>query len=768
MRNKILLILMGVCLLTGTSCSDSFLEDKRDYNNMIPLYVFSDPAQASAVLAKLYRQAYRDGGYSMPSHGADAMMRQGANNGGQQYGLSEEFPSGFGGSSFATDGRYTGRADKNTKAGNHIANPPYWNQPRNNKNFNNINQFTLFPTIYLLNDYIKEIDNSRSLIDDNQFWDRLKGQAIFLRAWIYFDAARFYGGVPYYCTELDSPQPNDVSDRMSVPDMIEKICADLEHAASLLPDKYDETNEGRLTRIAALAMISRVRVYAASPVFNASWDNPGGVRWQKALDASLAAEAAANAAGYGTSVTNIDTWDKSFYGYASGVFNPEAIIKIQKSDDGSGATGNYYNTWENVIRPGVARAESTQAGLPAPDQMLMEFPMKDGKRPTVENGYDDVKFYRNRDPRFYKTFAFSGCQWPGGKQTQIWLYAYRNSATELRYTDGSTGDGGANKKSRALVWKMSDPNLGIGSETTGTADILEYRYAEILLNIAECYAAQGNAGKCLEYLGKIRSRIGIPSANNYGIGAISDRYALIEAVLYERRIELAYEGKRVHDMKRWLLFEGGAGFDPQFVWGGNTGNIYDAEAAYGQGWKLYNGTNGRPNYSKTDNVLTKLGLSRWCGKKHTSKVWAYDLGANQNMNPTYDTTTKEFLHPLRENADLNAVPNIRREMSEAERNAAFDKLDAFYANTGITTVDLYTAVDKKYGMDSGSSAENQNFQFAWRGWYYSYPIHYDMYDSAKGNSWISQTEGWMVANATTTGGPNMAEQDGTYVYCTPE
>lgn len=54
---------------------------------------------------------------------------------------------------------------------------------------------------------------------------------------------------------------------------------------------------------------------------------------------------------------------------------------------------------------------------------------------------------------------------------------------------------------------------------------------------------QGNAGECLKYLGMIRARVGISSANNYGLGSISDRYQLLKAVLNERQIELAYRRK---------------------------------------------------------------------------------------------------------------------------------------------------------------------------------------------------------------------------------
>jgi hypothetical protein len=98
-----------------------------------------------------------------------------------------------------------------------------------------------------------------------------------------------------------------------------------------------------------------------------------------------------------------------------------------------------------------------------------------------------------------------------------------------------------------------------GSSTTdglaysGT-DIFEYRYAELLLNIAECYAAKGDIGNTLTYLGKIRARVGIPAANNYGIGTLGSKYAAIEACLYERRVELAYEGKRFWDVQRWMLY----------------------------------------------------------------------------------------------------------------------------------------------------------------------------------------------------------------------
>ena len=145
---------------------------------------------------------------------------------------------------------------------------------------------------------------------------------------------------------------------------------------------------------------------------------------------------------------------------------------------------------------------------------------------------------------------------------------------------------------------MSNPNILQGAESPSGTDITEYRIGELLLNVAECYAAQGKASECLQYLGRIRSRVGISNTNNYGLGNISDRYQLIKAVLNERQIELAYEGKRSWDLKRWLLFEGGAGFDPNIGGGYNSASgKYDPVASWGAGWKIYDGIDGRPEYS---------------------------------------------------------------------------------------------------------------------------------------------------------------------------
>jgi hypothetical protein len=764
MKNRITTILLAgvILMVTHTSCSDQFLQDKRDYSVFAPADIFSDPNQANAAFAKVYADLI--GRYNSPLCGSDVLMRQAQapNMGGQFSYFSDEY--GFG-TPTAKQDYYSGRYNKQVKAGNHMGNPVYWNDPRTGgANYNGISRYTLYPHVYMINNYIAQIDQYGPNYpqDDARFWDKLKGQAIFLRAWLYFDAVRLLGGVPWYSTGMDDlPELTDKSDRKDIAYCIDKICADFEEAATLLPEKWGSDDMGRFTSVAAKAMVSRVRLYAASPIFNAGWDNPGSTRWQAALDAGLAAETAANAAGYGTNVTSIDSWDQAFYTYAAGTFNPEAIILIPKNGNSSFAS-SYSNTWEALIRPQVI--DNSGAGLPAPKQMIDAFPLADGKRAvdkagTPVNGYDAEKFYRNRDPRFYRTFAFSGCEWTtGSAKTIIWLYAYKYTS-QYRYTDGTTGDAGAMKKSKAIVWKMSDKNVAKGSETYAGTDIMEYRYAEILLNIAEAYAAKGDVNNCMTYLKKIRARVGLPAADNYGLGAaFSDKYAAIEACLHERLIELAYEGKRSWDLRRWLLFDGGAGFDPGLA-GANGDGKYDPDLAWGQGWKIYDGKDGRPNYTKADNIITRLGYPfPLNGYKHIGEIWGYQLNTAQSTEDD----------PLKDNAAKKAVPAITRDMTDAERNAAFDKLDAFYASAGLVTEDPNNGImTSKYGMDSGSSAVDRDYLFSFRGWYYVYPLHYDFYDPSKGNDWLKQNAGWMYANANGNA-TDTSIQDGDYYYCQPE
>jgi hypothetical protein len=395
------------------------------------------------------------------------------------------------------------------------------------------------------NTMIENIDSKGANLD-KIFRDNVKGQMYYLRAIQYFDLMRVYGGVPIVTTVEDA-SALDLSirhPRATVTEVVAQIVKDLDMAASLLPGKWDAANYGRFTKGAALAQKSRVLLTYASPLFNKNWDTATD-RWEEALKAGLAAETQLTIDGYGLYGASAKDWENMFL--IDNVFCKEAI-NVQILSNNTALVGYVNNSWEKSIR---LASQGGSGNLMAPKEMIDLFPMANGSKPTTANGYDEFLFFKNRDPRFYRTFSFSGNKWAYKENLKpvAWAYRWVDTANKAYYSDlNQVG-------SPAFVRKLSNTAAtNVSNFQFSGTDIFEYRYAELLLNIAECYAAKGDVTNTVAYLGKVRARVGIVATNNYGIGTLADKYAAISACLYERRVELAYEGKRFWDVQRWMLY----------------------------------------------------------------------------------------------------------------------------------------------------------------------------------------------------------------------
>ncbi|WP_018630885.1 RagB/SusD family nutrient uptake outer membrane protein [Niabella aurantiaca] len=480
---------------------------------------------------------------------------------------------------------------------------------------------------------LQKIDEKGQALSE-EFKKKARGQMYFLRGLQYFELMRVYGGVPIVLTaeNASADDPAIQHPRATPSEVVAQIVADFDLAAELLPPTWGSGDYGRFTSGAALAMKSRVLLTYASPLFNADWDNPGNDRWQKALDAGLAAETALTSAGYGLYGSSAKDWAEMWYKNDNS-FNKEAIM-VQLLSKEVASSGIISNGWERSIR---VSKQTGGGGISAPKEMVDLFPLADGKRPTIANGYDSAHFFMNRDPRFYRTFAFSGMKWPvkeADVPAVIWLYRWMYNGDKKAYSDGNQVN------SPVVVRKMTNPS---GSSTvdglaySGT-DIMEYRYAELLLNIAECYAAKGDVSNALVYLGKIRKRVGISESNNYGIGTLASKYAAIEACLYERRVELAYEGKRFWDAQRWMLYNDDAG----------AGN----------------------------NTCEKLGVAPINGTARTGRLWQYKTILGNNTDPL-----------------TAARGTISIDPDAADFTAQLDQLKTFF-DDNITIVNTDQPVDK--------------------------------------------------------------------------
>lgn len=533
MKTKInIYISLAFLLVLGVSCSDDFLEDKKQFG------FFDDGFYQSEERVNWYvNNVYYD--YF------DAYKSPLATVVGSFTSVQSSYTEEVGGISsnandrslinpnFTWENAIDGSAYYGTALADNIKNEPY-NRIRD------------------CNSMLENIDTKGSNLTQ-VFRDRIKGQLYYLRAIQYFDLMRTYGGVPIVTTVqvASATDPMTQLPRATVTELVNQIVNDLDLAATLLPGKWAAPDYGRFTKGAALAQKSRVLLTYASPLFNKDWDT-STTRWDAALQAGLAAETQLLQDGHGLYGTSAKDWSTMFYTFDN-VFNPEAITIRLLANGTTSLQSN--NSWERAIRV-ASQGGVAGGGQDAPKGMIDLFPMKDGSRPTTTNGYNDFLFFKDRDPRFYRTFAFSGSFWPytnsltTAAQPTVWAYRWSTNATT-----GVAFSMGNDVPSPAFIRKMSSPNVSNATnfQFSGT-DIIEYRFAELLLNIAECYAAKGDIANTLVYLGKIRNRVGIPSANNYGIGTLATKYAAIEACLYERRVELAYEGKRFWDVQRWMLY----------------------------------------------------------------------------------------------------------------------------------------------------------------------------------------------------------------------
>ncbi|WP_149206893.1 RagB/SusD family nutrient uptake outer membrane protein [Flavobacterium johnsoniae] len=532
-------ISLALLIIVGASCSDNFLEEKKQYNYFDDEFYQSEERVNWYVNNVYYDffDAYKSPMGTVVGSFATTQASYTEEVGGISNNANDK---SFINPNFTWENAADASAYYGTPLADAVKNEPY-NRIRD------------------CNSMLENIDIKGANLSQ-VFRNRIKGQMYYLRAIQYFDLMRTYGGVPIVTTVENATNNNPATQlpRAKVSEVVAQIVSDLDMAASLLPTaaEWGAAEYGRYTKGAALAQKSRVLLTYASPLFNKNWESPE--RWDAALKAGLEAETQLIAAGHNLYGASASDWAKMFY-ISDNSFNPEAItVRLLAS----GTTNlNSNNSWEKSIRL-ASQGGAAGSGVKAPKRMIDLFPMANGKRPTAANLYDPFLFFKDRDPRFYRTFAFSGSYWPytnsvANTTTQPTVWAYRWSTPAANTFGFSMGN---DVPSPAFVRKMSSPTVGNASnfQYSGT-DIIDYRFAELLLNIAECYAALGQTNNTLAYLGRIRNRVGIPAANNYGIGTLGNKYEAIEACLYERRVELAYEGKRFWDIQRWMLYSNDAG-----------------------------------------------------------------------------------------------------------------------------------------------------------------------------------------------------------------
>lgn len=555
------------------SCSDAFLEGKSNYDSA-NVEVYNYYSGADGRIRSLYAK-------TLPDPNADAGWNNPCTGRSDDQSLSTEEYTGF---SLFVDPRKELTA---LSGGDDNRVPGYFHYQMNNT-------VSVYGRIRDINDAIKGI-NGGTLSKEEK--DQLLGQAHFLRAWCYYNLVKWYGGIPIVTDVLEPVETTAVL-RSSTKDCIEFMCDDLDLAAEMLEatGAWTGNNWGRVTAGTALALKGRVLLLWASPIFNRANDK---TRWELAYEAIKTSIPVLNACGYGLFTKGSNVNGSDFAAMFATIYpNPEAVF-VSLCNTATGDDEKKNNPWESNIRP---RNSLGQGSYEASDMIVNLFPMADGKRPKTSttytnldaSGYEyDVDFpFINRDPRFYRTFAFPGVRWAydgdptkanennpsynGGKDYELWNYVWYTNKNENNDPEGTSyaADNLLSNKKTIYVRKRSDDydvmdtklyKYETGEATKAfalsAAPYMEIRYAEVLLNYAEAACGAGYMSEAVEQLQKIRARAGYTSANNYGLQAnlTRDAAACMSAIIYERQVELAYEGKRFDDLRRWMLYDGGVG-----------------------------------------------------------------------------------------------------------------------------------------------------------------------------------------------------------------
>lgn len=359
----------------------------------------------------------------------------------------------------------------------------------------------------------------------------MKGEVHFLRALAYFELLKRFGGVPIIVKVYDVNDRSFNEKRATWTETKDFILTDINEALKMLPAVYtDDKDKGRATAGAALALKSRLLLYAASPYFNKSNDRK---LWE---DAKLAAKAVIDFKDYKYALygnAGNGTYNKTFLDF----FNSEIIFSRVYSGL---VKADRYNTVSRDLSPNGYNGFSAYNVI---QQMVDDFEMADGTKFSWSNPVQAKDPYLNREPRFYATILANNQQFKG---RLTGFFEGGDDSPQSPYSPWNAS------KTRYCVRKMVNEAHDWNVQDYDATQWAVFRLSEIYLNYAEACAALGEEGEALTYLNKIRvEKGGLQGVNLSGT-------ALMDKIRHERRIELCFEGHRYFDLRRWGIAEIGS------------------------------------------------------------------------------------------------------------------------------------------------------------------------------------------------------------------
>lgn len=327
--------------------------------------------------------------------------------------------------------------------------------------------------------------------------NRFKAEALFLRSLFYFTLTEFYGGVPFYKTT--TTLENAFVTQTPKAEILGSLVQDLDFAVANLPET---AYTGRAVRGSALALKAKILLHQ-----------------EKWAEAAAAAQQVIRSGKFSLSNNY-----KNLFLAATQDNNPEIIF-----------SSRYLNP-DRYAAEGADQKYGAAAALNARQEFVDEFECLDGKPISESPLYDPRKVFEKRDPRLSLTIRYA-------------TEPIRNESNGLVHNNSLSG-----LYTYYLVRKYVDPtHLPYSYATRSDQDFILLRYAEVLLMYAEAQnEATGPDQSVYDAVNLVRARPGIGMPN---LPAGLDKAAMRARIRHERRVELAGEGLRYWDIKRWKTAE---------------------------------------------------------------------------------------------------------------------------------------------------------------------------------------------------------------------
>ena len=372
----------------------------------------------------------------------------------------------------------------------------------------------------------------------------MTAEARFLRAWYYAILLKHYGGVPLLGDTVYAVTDRIPAERNTYKECVDYIVSECDAAAASLPLVRIREDYGRASGAAALALKARVLLFAASPLFNGGGvepDNPltgyGNAdpeRWKLAADA---AQAVMDTEAFSLYEDNTTAPGYGFYKLFTLRVNTEYILaKMQ------GGNRELESAWQPPSRNGA------KGGFPYQD-FVDAFGMANGK-PIADaaSGYDENDPYKDRDPRL----AYSVIR------DQMPLIQNTGLKEPVNIYLGPDGKGVSQDAVHAgtptgyYTNKMLDENIAANFIHGSNRCFPLMRYAEVLLNFAEAANeyAPSPTQEVYDAVELVRKRAGLTP---YELPDDLTKDGMRIAIHAERRVELAFEGHRFWDVRRWKI-----------------------------------------------------------------------------------------------------------------------------------------------------------------------------------------------------------------------